>query len=116
MDLAHLLTTENLLALLTLSVLEIVLGIDNIVFIAILTSRLPPKDQPRARRLGLAFAMVTRIMLLLALSWVIRLVDPLFTVAGKSFSGKDLILLGGGLFLLAKSTFEIHGTIDGHGE
>jgi predicted tellurium resistance membrane protein TerC len=101
-------STENLIALLTLSALEIVLGIDNIVFIAILTAKLPPEKQDRARKVGLLLAMGMRILLLLAISWVMGLVEPLFNIAGKSISGKDLILLGGGLFLIAKSTYEIH--------
>lgn len=111
----ELLTAQNIIALISLSALEIVLGIDNIVFIAILTGRLPPEQQSKMRRIGLALAMVQRILLLLAISWVVKLTDPLFEVFGKGFSGRDLILLGGGLFLIAKSTFEIHGTIEGHG-
>lgn len=103
----------NLVALLTLTALEIVLGIDNIVFISILASKLPKDQEPKARRLGLGAAMVTRILLLLSLSWVIGLVEPLFTVAGFDISGRDLILLIGGLFLLAKSTKEIHERLEG---
>lgn len=110
---AELLTTENLVAFLTLSALEIVLGIDNIVFIAILTSRLPLADQSRTRRLGLLMAMGMRIMLLFVIGWVVGLKEPLFAVFAHEISGRDLIMLGGGLFLMAKSTFEIHGTIEG---
>ncbi len=113
---AELFTIPNLIALISLAALEIVLGIDNIVFIAIITSRLPIEDQARIRRLGLAMAMGQRILLLLAISWIARLTDPLFTVFGKGISGRDLILIVGGLFLLAKATYEIHGTIEGgHG-
>ncbi|MFN0008336.1 MAG: TerC family protein [Planctomycetota bacterium] len=109
----EILTAENLLALLTLSLLEIVLGIDNIVFLSILTSKLPPKDRPRARRLGLFLAMIMRIGLLLAISWVMRLTAPLFGIWGHEISGRDLILLGGGLFLIAKATWEIHDKLEG---
>jgi predicted tellurium resistance membrane protein TerC len=99
----------------TLTVLEIVLGIDNIVFISILADRLPPAQQPRARLLGLGLAMVSRILLLLSLSWVIGLTAPLFSVLGEQISGRDLVLILGGLFLLAKSTHEIHGNLEGSG-
>jgi len=105
---AELLTTENLIALLTLTSLEVVLGIDNIVFLSILCGKLPPERQPFARRLGLLLAMGMRILLLLAISWVMGLVRPLFEILGHDFSGRDLILLGGGAFLIAKATFEIH--------
>ncbi len=101
------------LAFLTLTLLEIVLGIDNIIFLSILVSRLPAELQPRARTLGLAFAMVTRIGLLFALTWMIGLVAPLFTVFGEEISGRDLILFLGGLFLLAKSVSEIHTSLEG---
>lgn len=101
------------IAFLTLTLLEIVLGIDNIVFISILAGKLPAGQQARARTLGLALAMVTRILLLLALSWIVHLVDPLFTILNKSISGRDLILIGGGLFLVAKSTHEIHQKLEG---
>jgi predicted tellurium resistance membrane protein TerC len=104
---------QNIIALLTLTALEIVLGIDNIVFISILSGRLPGHQEPSARRLGLAAAMVTRILLLLSLSWVISLTRPLFTVLGFEISGRDLILIIGGLFLLAKSTHEIHERLEG---
>jgi predicted tellurium resistance membrane protein TerC len=101
------------LGFLTLTVLEIVLGIDNIIFISILCGKLPPDQQPKARRIGLALAMVMRILLLLSLSWVIRLTDPLFSVLGHDISGRDLVLIVGGLFLLAKSTMEIHEKLEG---
>jgi predicted tellurium resistance membrane protein TerC len=101
------------IALLTLTVLQIVLGIDNIVFISVLTSRLPKAEQARGRQIGLAVAMVTRIGLLLALSWVIGLTEPLLTIAGFEFTGRDVILLGGGVFLLAKATTEIHAALEG---
>ncbi|MFH1524321.1 MAG: TerC family protein [Chloroflexota bacterium] len=109
----ELFTIENGIALLTLTVLEIVLGIDNIVFISILASKLPETRQPRARQLGLGVAMITRILLLLSLSWIIRLTNPLLAVFGIDISWRDIILLGGGLFLLAKSTFEIHDNLEG---
>jgi predicted tellurium resistance membrane protein TerC len=101
------------IGLLTLTALEIVLGIDNIIFISILSSRLPKAEQPRARRLGLTGAFVSRILLLLSIAWIVRLTTPLFTVAGVEFSGRSLILLVGGLFLIAKATFEIHGKLEG---
>ncbi|OGN72193.1 MAG: hypothetical protein A2X25_00575 [Chloroflexi bacterium GWB2_49_20] len=106
-------SVENLIALLTLTALEIVLGIDNIVFISILADRLPKAQQARGRRTGLVLALVTRILLLLSLSWIIRLTKPFFTVISLDISGRDLILLIGGLFLLAKSTFEIHHKLEG---
>jgi predicted tellurium resistance membrane protein TerC len=101
------------IALATLTLLEIVLGIDNIVFIAILASRLPVEKQPIAYRLGLLGAMVTRVALLLAINWVMQLTAPLFEILEHSFSGRDLILLGGGLFLIAKSTQEIYEKVEG---
>jgi len=101
------------IALATLTALELVLGIDNIVFISILAGKLPPGDRNRARRIGLALAMFMRIALLLSLAWVIRLTAPLFSVLGDEFSGRDLILILGGLFLIAKSTFEIHDRLEG---
>ena len=104
---------EAWIGLLTLTVLEIVLGIDNIIFISILAGKLPAHQQGRARRVGLAGAMVTRILLLASLAWVIRLTAPLFSVFGHPFSGRDLILVAGGLFLLAKSTREIHDSLEG---
>ena len=104
---------EWLVALVTLTVLEIVLGIDNIIFISILAGKLPAHQQGRARSLGLLAAMVTRVLLLFSLAWMIRLTAPLFTLFGHAFSGRDLILLIGGLFLLAKATFEIHEKLEG---
>jgi predicted tellurium resistance membrane protein TerC len=97
----------------TLTVLEIVLGIDNIVFISILADKLPRERQAQARLLGLALAMLTRILLLFSLTWIIRLTAPLFSVLGEEISGRDLVLLLGGLFLLGKSTHEIHGNLEG---
>lgn len=108
----ELLNVENLLALVTLTVLEIVLGIDNIVFIAILTGKLPKEKQSMARRAGLFFAMISRIMLLLALSWIMQLTRPLFQILAHPITGRDLVLIIGGLFLLAKSTHEIHDKIE----
>jgi predicted tellurium resistance membrane protein TerC len=106
---------EIWIALITLTVLEIVLGIDNIIFISIVASKLPKEQQPRARRLGLLLAMGTRILLLLFLSWLVHLTKPLFVVPiwEKAFSGRDLILFSGGLFLLYKSTHEIHEKVEG---
>ncbi len=98
---------------LTLAGLEIVLGIDNIVFISILVGKLPAARQPLAYRLGLGLALVSRILLLLSLSWVMGLTRPLFTVLGRDFTGRDLVLLAGGLFLIAKSTMEIHEKLEG---
>jgi predicted tellurium resistance membrane protein TerC len=104
---------EWLVALVTLTVLEIVLGIDNIIFISILAGKLPAHQQGRARSLGLLAAMVTRILLLLSLTWMIRLTTPFFSLFDHPFSGRDLILLSGGLFLLAKATVEIHDKLEG---
>ncbi len=106
-------STDALLALVTLTVLEIVLGVDNVIFISILAGKLPAGQQDRARRLGLMAAMVMRVLLLLSLAWIIRLTAPLFTAVGQEISGRDLILLGGGLFLLAKATLEIHEKLEG---
>jgi predicted tellurium resistance membrane protein TerC len=111
--LAELFTGENLIALLTLSALEIVLGIDNIVFISILVAKLPASQQDRARRVGLLLAMGMRIALLLAISWVMGLTRPLFTLAGHGFTGRDLILFLGGVFLVGKATWEIHDKLEG---
>jgi predicted tellurium resistance membrane protein TerC len=108
----QLLSLENLLGLVTLTGMEIVLGIDNIVFLAILTGRLPAGQQPRARRIGLFLAMVMRILLLLTLTWIMRLTRPLFAVLGHPVSGRDLILLFGGVFLIAKATWEIHDKLE----
>jgi predicted tellurium resistance membrane protein TerC len=99
-------------SLLTLSAMEIVLGIDNIVFLTILVGKLPPAQQPRARRLGLGLALGTRLALLFAISWLMGLDQDLFEVLGQGFSGRDLILLGGGLFLVGKATFEIHDKLE----
>ncbi|MGH7476912.1 MAG: TerC family protein [Longimicrobiales bacterium] len=101
------------IALVTLTALEVVLGIDNVVFISILAGKLPVNQQDRARRLGLALAMLTRIALLFSIAWIIRLTGPLFNVLEQEISGRDLILVGGGLFLLAKSTHEIHQKLEG---
>ena len=103
------------LAFATLTALEIVLGIDNIIFISILVGRLPKSQQARGRTIGLALAMLTRIALLLSITWVMGLSSDLFTVFGVGISGRDLILIGGGLFLLAKSTIEIHHSLEGTG-
>jgi predicted tellurium resistance membrane protein TerC len=104
---------ESLIALLTLTVLEIVLGIDNIIFISILSGKLPKEQQNKARITGLALAMIARILLLFSIVWIMKLTLPLFSVLGQEISGRDLILIGGGLFLLAKSTFEIHDKLEG---
>ncbi|AIB10483.1 membrane protein [Azospirillum argentinense] len=103
-------------SLLTLTALEIVLGIDNIIFISIMAAKLPVHQQQKARQLGLALALLMRLALLASISWVATLTEPLVTVLGMGFSGRDLILLGGGLFLLAKGTIEIHNTVEGHEE
>ena len=100
------------IALATLSAMEIVLGIDNVVFLTILAGRLPKDQQPKARRLGLGFALATRLGLLFAITWVMGLTRQLFAVAGHGFSGRDLILLAGGLFLIGKATFEIHDKLE----
>ncbi|MCA9957729.1 MAG: TerC family protein [Anaerolineales bacterium] len=105
-------TTENLIAFLSLTALEIVLGIDNVIFVAILSAKLPPEQQDLGRRLGIGLAVVSRIILLLAISWIMRLTEPLLTLFGNSISGRDLILLVGGLFLIGKSTFEIHEKLE----
>src|SRR5687768_17268221 len=106
-------TAEGWIALLTLTALEIVLGIDNIVFISILAGKLPPEKRERARKVGLMLAMVIRILLLLSITWVMQLTSPLFAVFGNEISGRDLILIIGGLFLIAKSTHEIHDKLEG---
>src|SRR5215813_8077541 len=106
-------TSTGLLALVTLTFLEIVLGVDNVIFISILSGKLPREQQDRARRTGLLAAMGMRILLLLSIVWIIRLTAPLFTIAGRPISGRDLILIAGGLFLLAKATIEIHDRLEG---
>lgn len=107
---------EIWIGLLTLTALEIVLGIDNLVFISILSGRLPAARRSSARRWGLTLALIMRVLLLLSLSWIMGLTEPLFSVAGVGISGRGLILIGGGLFLLAKSTREIHHRIEDAGE
>lgn len=104
---------ELWVAFLTLVALELVLGVDNVIFISILAGKLPKEQQPRARQVGIAMAVITRILLLLSLSWIISLENPLFSVFSLDISGRDLILIGGGLFLLAKSTYEIHEKLEG---
>ena len=113
MNIALLSDPSNWIAFATLSLLEIVLGIDNIIFISILVGRLPPQRRDKARIVGLALAMITRVALLFSIVWLMRLTQPLIELAGKGFSGRDLILIGGGLFLLAKSVLEIHHTLEG---
>jgi len=108
--------SEIWVALLTLATLEIVLGIDNLVFISIAVSRLPPESRPRARRFGLALACVTRILLLLSLTLLARMQVNLFSLLGQNFSVRDLVLIGGGLFLLVKGTMEIHDSVEGRSE
>jgi len=107
------LTTDGLLALVTLTFLEIILGVDNVIFLSILSSKLPPHQQDSARRVGLVAAMAMRILLLLSIAWIIRLTAPLFSVVGQDISGRDIILIGGGLFLLGKATVEIHERLEG---
>ena len=108
--------TETLIALVTLTFLEIVLGVDNVIFISILSGKLPKEQQKRARRVGLLAAMIMRIALLWSIFWISRLTEPLFEIpfVNRSISGRDLILIGGGLFLLAKATYEIHEKLEGH--
>ena len=107
------LSPDGLIALATLTFLEVVLGVDNVIFISILTGKLPAHQQQKARTLGLAAAMAMRILLLLSLAWIMRLTQPLFTAFGHGFSGRDLILISGGLFLLWKATVEIHDRLEG---
>ena len=104
---------EAWVALATLTALEIVLGIDNIIFISILVGRLPEQQRKFARNVGLGLAMITRLALLFSLAWIMGLVEPFFTVLGQAISGRDIILIGGGLFLIAKATHEIHGSLEG---
>jgi predicted tellurium resistance membrane protein TerC len=101
------------IGLLTLTALEIVLGIDNIIFISILASKLPRDQQPKARRLGLMGAFVTRLLLLFSIAWIVKLTTPLFSLFGHGISGRDIILIAGGLFLIGKATYEIHGKLEG---
>ena len=113
------LTSDGLLALVTLTFLEIILGVDNVIFISILSAKLPASQQLRARRTGLLAAMLMRIGLLMSIAWIVRLTAPLFSVLGRDISGRDLILIGGGLFLLGKATLEIHERLEGdeaHGD
>ncbi len=105
---------EAWIALITLTLLEVVLGIDNIVFISVVAGKLEPSQQPRARTVGLLMAMLMRIGLLFTIAWIVKLTAPLFTVFGHDISGRDLILVIGGMFLLAKATHEIHDKIEGH--
>ncbi|TAK16267.1 MAG: TerC family protein [Acidobacteria bacterium] len=105
--------TEWIAALVTLTFLEIVLGVDNVIFISILSGKLPKDQQKRARRVGLFAAMFMRVALLLSITWIARLTTPLFPLLGHQVTGRDLILLGGGLFLIAKATFEIHERLEG---
>lgn len=109
----QLLQPDTWVALVTLTVLEVVLGVDNVIFISILSAKLPRADRERARRTGLVLAMFLRIGLLFSITWLIGLTAPLIEVVGKAFSGRDLILGGGGLFLIAKATSEIHGEMEG---
>jgi len=113
MDFSIIFTPTNLAALATLLALEIVLGIDNIIFIAILTGKLPRAQQARARTTGIALAVITRILLLLSITWVMSLTEPLFIIFGEPITGRDIILLVGGLFLIYKSTNEIHDKLEG---
>lgn len=110
------LTAANLTSLVTLTAMETVLGIDNIIFIAILVGKLPVEQQNKTRNLGIGLALIIRILLLFSISWIMTLTEPLFSVLGQAFSGRDLILLGGGLFLIGKSTFEIHHKVEGDPE
>jgi predicted tellurium resistance membrane protein TerC len=104
---------ETWIAFITLVILELVLGVDNVIFISILAGKLPPAEQPRARTSGIMMAVITRLLLLFSISWIIRLEDPIVSLFGFSFSGRDLILLAGGVFLLWKSTREIHDKLEG---
>jgi predicted tellurium resistance membrane protein TerC len=104
---------ELAIALITLTFLEIVLGVDNVIFISILSGKLPPERQRQARRVGLSLAMFIRILLLFSIAWLARLTEPFVTIAGHGWSGRDVILFAGGLFLLAKATYEIHDSLEG---
>lgn len=117
LDFAVLFTSHGLIALFTLTVLEIVLGIDNIIFISIISNTLSTRvEQRKARQIGLALAMITRVLLLLSLSWVMGLNEALFSLFGHAFSGRDLVLILGGLFLIYKATVEVHSKVTGHDE
>lgn len=116
MELQELLTTEAIISLLTLTLLEIVLGIDNIIFISIVSDKLPKEQQKRARSIGILLALVVRVGLLFGISWIVGLKEPLFYAFKMGFSGRDIILFLGGLFLLAKSTTEIHHKLEGETE
>ena len=107
------LTVESLIALLTLTALEVVLGIDNIIFIAIQAGNLPVAQRDRARKLGLLLAVVSRIMLLFAIGWIVQLTHPIGTLLGHEITGKDLVLIAGGLFLIRQATVEIHHKVEG---
>ena len=107
------LTSDGILALVTLTFLEVILGVDNVIFISILSTKLPAAVQMKARRVGLLAAMVMRIVLLMSIVWITRLTSPLFTVFSQDISGRDLIMIGGGLFLLGKATVEIHDRLEG---
>lgn len=109
-------TVSGLISLFTLIVMEIVLGIDNIIFISILAGKLPKNQQNKARKIGLSLALLMRIALLFSITWIVSLQSDLFTIGGMGFSGRDIVLLAGGLFLIAKSTTEIHGKIEGEEE
>lgn len=109
-------STDIIVSLLTLTAMEIVLGIDNIIFIAILVARLPENQQEKVRNLGIGLALVIRVILLFSISWIMTLKEPFFSIFSHSFSGRDLILLSGGLFLIAKSTYEIHHKVEGDPE
>ncbi|MFM9057198.1 MAG: TerC family protein [Bacteroidota bacterium] len=110
-ELAHILSADGLIGLVTLIVMEIVLGIDNIIFISILAGKLPAHQQEKARSIGLTLALLIRIVLLFCISWIVGMKEPFITVMDHGFSGRDIVLLIGGLFLMAKSTSEIHGKI-----
>lgn len=112
----ELFTVASLISLLTLSVLEIVLGIDNIIFISIVAGKLPKAQQPKARAIGLMLALIMRVALLFSISWIANMKEPLFTISEFQVSGRDLILFAGGVFLLYKTTMEIHHKIEGHEE
>ncbi len=110
-ELALIFSVDGLIGLFTLIIMEIVLGIDNIIFISILAGKLPKNQQEKARRIGLILALGIRIILLFSISWIVGLKEPFFTIMGQGFSGRDIVLLIGGLFLMAKSTTEIHGKV-----